>query len=180
MSLLVLDKAVCYRLLTNSEKNLKHFKNYLMKTTDHDSSLIKCQTVLQMLQWVVPVQWDATVDICVRTCSGSNILGEEVPSIPGAVHAVPTVRGPLQSCPGAWARGWPAWRFIPMAEKKNKKISLLLVKNTLQKINLQLGKICLVWFLLFVGNLHKRRLKFRLKQDRPRQNRFLGLYSGHN
>lgn len=44
------------------------------------------------------------------------ILGEAVPSLPGAVHAVPAVWRSLQSAPGARARGRPAGHFVLMAE----------------------------------------------------------------
>lgn len=50
------------------------------------------------------------------------ILGEEVPSLPGAVHAVPAVRGSLQSTPGSWARGRPARHFVLMAGTKGWEI----------------------------------------------------------
>lgn len=49
------------------------------------------------------------------------VLGEAVPSLPGAVHAVPAVRRTLQSAPGAWARGRPARHFALMAETKEKQ-----------------------------------------------------------
>lgn len=45
-----------------------------------------------------------------------HVLGKVVPSLPAAVHAVPAVRGSLQSTPGAWARGWPAGDFVFVAE----------------------------------------------------------------
>lgn len=50
------------------------------------------------------------------------ILGEEVPCLPGAVHAVPAVRGPLQSTPGSGARGRPARHFVLMAGTKGWEI----------------------------------------------------------
>lgn len=45
-----------------------------------------------------------------------HVLGEAVPSLPGTAHAVPAVWRPLQSSPGAWARGGPAGHFVLMAE----------------------------------------------------------------
>lgn len=45
-----------------------------------------------------------------------HILGEAVPCLPAAVHAVPAVRGSLQSAPGARAGGWPAGDFVFVAK----------------------------------------------------------------
>lgn len=64
------------------------------------------------------------------------ILGETVPSLPGAVHAVPAVWRSLQSTPGAWARGRPAGHFVLMAEtQKMGKFNLKCISSQLNPLD---------------------------------------------